>query len=132
MKNCKKIKAALFFAFTSAIILGSCSDSSKTSTSKEVETTTSIDETTTSTNPKTSTKTPTTTKIEETKYLIQWVNYDGTVLDTKTIEEGVVPQYEKETPTKESDNTYNYTFIGWDSEVVAATNDKTYKAEFKE
>jgi len=35
------------------------------------------------------------------------------------------------TPTKESDNTYSYTFKGWDTDVTTVKGDKTYTATFE-
>ena len=63
-------------------------------------------------------------------YTIVFKNYDDTVLSTKTYHYGdtvTVPT----TPTKESDQEYDYEFTGWDSEVTTVTGDKTYKAQFK-
>jgi hypothetical protein len=63
------------------------------------------------------------------KYLIQFKNGD-LVLDTKNIEYGTMPEYLGETPKKASDNTYNYVFKGWDSEISKVSGDKTYNAVF--
>ncbi|MBQ9513713.1 MAG: leucine-rich repeat domain-containing protein, partial [Clostridia bacterium] len=62
-------------------------------------------------------------------YTVIFKNYDNTVLSTKTYHYGesvIVP----ETPSKPTDNTYTYGFIGWDSEVVACNGNKTYIAQF--
>ena len=38
--------------------------------------------------------------------------------------------YNGETPTKDATAQYTYTFDGWDSEIVVANGDKTYKATY--
>ena len=64
-------------------------------------------------------------------YTVTWKNYDDSVLKTDTVEYGTAPTYTGETPIKESDNTYTYTFAGWDKEVVAVAGDATYKATYE-
>ena len=65
-------------------------------------------------------------------YIVKFVNYDGTELQSGEVEEGVMPEYTGATPTKEADAQYTYTFKGWDSEIAAATGDITYTAVFEE
>ena len=63
------------------------------------------------------------------EYTITFVNYDDTELSSKTYHYGdtvEVPQ----TPAKPSDNTYSYTFAGWDKEVTTVTGNTTYKATY--
>ena len=63
-------------------------------------------------------------------YIIKWVNYDGTVLETDTVTEGETPEYNSATPTRDADSQYTYTFTGWDKTVVAAAADATYTAQY--
>ena len=63
-------------------------------------------------------------------YTVKWVNYDGTVLETDTVTEGVTPTYDGATPTRAENDQYTYTFKGWDPEVGAATADATYTATY--
>lgn len=64
-------------------------------------------------------------------YTILWKNYDDATLETdENVALNAVPQYNGATPTKPSDETYNYAFSGWDSEIVAATEDAIYTAQF--
>ena len=63
------------------------------------------------------------------EYTVVFKNADGTVLSTKTYYYGAevaIPN----TPTKASDNTYTYTFAGWDKEVVDCVSDATYTATY--
>ena len=64
-------------------------------------------------------------------YTVTWKNYDGTVLETdEDVENGTIPTYNGETPTKASDDAYYYIFAGWDKEITAVTGDVTYTATF--
>ena len=73
-------------------------------------------------------ETPAETKI----YTVKFVNEDGTELQTATVEEGKTPSYTGETPVKAEDDSYTYTFKGWDPAIAAATADATYKATFEQ
>lgn len=64
------------------------------------------------------------------QYLIQFVNYDESVLQSGNVEHGVKPQYNGETPTKPANPKYTYTFKGWNAEIVVATEPATYTAQF--
>ena len=62
-------------------------------------------------------------------YTVVFKNYNGTVLSTKTYHYGdtvTVPT----TPTKPADNTYTYSFAGWDSNVTGCTGNKVYTATY--
>lgn len=62
-------------------------------------------------------------------YAITWKNGNETLLE-QNVSPNTVPQYTGATPTKPSDETYNYAFSGWDSEIEAATEDAIYTAQF--
>jgi len=67
------------------------------------------------------------------EYTITWKNWDGSVLKIdKNVVEGTTPIYKGTTPTKESTAKYDYTFYGWDPDIVKAKADKTYTACFTE
>ena len=63
-------------------------------------------------------------------YTITWKNDDSSVIDTTTVEYGVVPTHTD--ATKEATAEFTYTFAGWTPEVVAVTGDATYTATFIE
>ena len=63
-------------------------------------------------------------------YTISFINWNDEVLETDTYQYGVTPAYSGDTPVKEGDAQYSYTFDGWDSEIAEVTGDKTYKAVY--
>ncbi len=69
-------------------------------------------------------------KVTKNKYTVTFLNWDGSVLEEKQVEYGVIPAYTKATPTKESDKTYTYEFATWDKDPVAVTGDVTYTAQY--
>lgn len=64
------------------------------------------------------------------QYTIQFINYDGTVLQ-EDIYDHDAPVSPPSNPVKPSDGNYNYTFNGWDKAVTAANADTVYKAQYK-
>ena len=63
------------------------------------------------------------------KYNIKFVNGSIT-LQEGLVEYGQLPTYEGETPTKNSTDEWDYTFIGWDKSFTQVTGDETYTALF--
>ncbi|MBQ3265765.1 MAG: hypothetical protein IJH07_08315, partial [Ruminococcus sp.] len=75
------------------------------------------------------------------KYTIQFVDEDGTELQSSEVEYGAVPVYTSETPTKEATAQYTYAFDGWkdntttygkDDPLPEVTGDQTYTAVYKD
>ena len=58
---------------------------------------------------------------------ITFKDYDGTVLETQQVEKGEVPVFNGDLERK-PDDTYEYTFVSWDKEIVKATKDEVYTA----
>ena len=63
-------------------------------------------------------------------FTITFVNWDGSNLQTTSVTEGEMPQYTGSTPTRPDDEEYTYTFSGWTPQIVAATEDATYTANY--
>ena len=63
-------------------------------------------------------------------YTVKFVNDDGTVLQSETVEYGTMPEYRADVPTKDVDVQYTYTFKSWDTEISLVTGDVTYKATY--
>ena len=64
------------------------------------------------------------------EYTVTFKNYDGTIISTKTYlygKEIIVPSTN---PERTSDETYTYTFKGWDKEVTTCDGDKEYIATY--
>lgn len=66
------------------------------------------------------------------KYTVKWYNYDGTLLETDTdVPYGTKPTYNGATPTKPSDDYYNYGFAGWSPSITEGIQgDKNFTAQF--
>ncbi len=67
---------------------------------------------------------------EAVTYTATFKNYDGTVLETKSVSHGSTPGYTGATPTKPSTAQYSYTFSGWSPSLSAITANTTYTAQF--
>lgn len=67
---------------------------------------------------------------DSTIHTVTWKNYDGTVLDSETYYVNDTPSYKGVTPTKASDDDYNYTFSGWTPAVSPVTADVEYTATY--
>ncbi len=64
-------------------------------------------------------------------YTIIFADEDGTTIKSYTVEYGVVPEYDGETPVKASTRQYKYEFAAWSPAVAQVTDDATYKATYK-
>ena len=64
-------------------------------------------------------------------HLVNFVNADGTVLQSSYVEYGEMPYYDNwETPYLPSTAEYDYEFTGWTPELTAVTADITYTATY--
>ena len=63
-------------------------------------------------------------------FTIHFFDGDSSFLEKQTVKYGEIPVYHGSTPTKKSTGKYSYTFAGWHTEIVAATEDFAYYAVF--
>ncbi len=63
-------------------------------------------------------------------YLITFVNWDGTELQSTQVATGTMPEYNGEMPVRPNDEQYTYIFKGWTPELTEVTADAVYTAEF--
>ncbi|MBE6133451.1 MAG: starch-binding protein [Erysipelotrichaceae bacterium] len=61
-------------------------------------------------------------------YEITWKDYDGSLIDKKSVEYGKTPTCTA--PTRDADDYYNYTFKAWNPSVASVTCDATYTATY--
>ncbi|MBO4454243.1 MAG: starch-binding protein, partial [Paludibacteraceae bacterium] len=67
---------------------------------------------------------------EPTKYTVTFLNWDGTVLDSRLWEEGTTPSYSGATPTRPKSNDTIFVFAGWTPTIVPVTANATYTATY--
>lgn len=68
--------------------------------------------------------------VSSVTYTIIW-EVNGVAVETDTnVPEGTIPVFDGVTPRKNPTAEYEYTFTGWSPEVVAATANQTYVAQF--
>ena len=64
-------------------------------------------------------------------YKAEFLNYDNSLLQLNYYSQGTTPTYTGSTPTRPSDDDYEYEFSGWNPKLGSITNDTTYIAQFK-
>ena len=73
---------------------------------------------------------PGTLTIKPAEYTVQFVNYDGTVLQSSTVAYGQTPEYTGATPKRAGNVRYTYAFKGWTPAIGKVTGDTTYTATY--
>ena len=63
-------------------------------------------------------------------FTIHFFDGDSSFLEKQSVKYGEIPVYHGSIPTKKSTDKYSYTFSGWHTEIVAATEDFAYYAVF--
>lgn len=64
------------------------------------------------------------------EYKVTFVNYDGTEIASYNLHWGDTVTAPAENPTKPEDDTYTYTFAGWDPEIDVVAGEVTYTAQY--
>ena len=65
-------------------------------------------------------------------YKVEYKNFDGTALDTQSVEYGKNARFAKESPKKASDESYDYVFSGWDYPETNIVKDMVLTAQFSQ
>ncbi|MCR5741105.1 MAG: leucine-rich repeat protein [Gammaproteobacteria bacterium] len=142
MKQIKKVFFALIALFLAVVGLSACGRNTTTTNNPITPTTQNGGDKTTTQNGgdktttqnggnKTTTKDPNQNVTTlENKYNITFKDEDGKVLRTLEVNEGAMPSFGAN-PTKESDNTYNYTFKGWSPALEVVSKDAIYTATYE-
>ena len=63
-------------------------------------------------------------------FIIRFVNYDGTLLESKQVNTGEIPAYSGAEPSKPNNAQYTYSFKGWKPAIAKVTEAATYTADF--
>lgn len=71
--------------------------------------------------------------VQVEKFTVMWMNYDGEILQQDNdVVKGTMPSFTKATPTKPSDEYYDYLFDGWTPALSEVTSNRVYLAKFKQ
>ena len=68
---------------------------------------------------------------EPTKYTVNFYNYDNTLLDSVQVEEHGDAVYGGVSPIRPDDDTYTYTFSGWDKSLLDVTENINTTAQYE-
>ena len=68
--------------------------------------------------------------VEPVYYTVVFKNWDGTILQTSSVEEGQTAVYNGSTPARPSDSQYNYTFNGWLPSLGPVNENIEYTAQY--
>ncbi|MBQ7344316.1 MAG: leucine-rich repeat domain-containing protein [Clostridia bacterium] len=60
------------------------------------------------------------------QYTVTFLNYDGSVLASVTVDHGKPAEYPYDTPTREPDGEYAYSFIGWEGGDISKVSCDTF------
>lgn len=72
----------------------------------------------------------TTEEETETTYTVRFLNYNGDVLQSTQVAQGMMPVYTGTQPTRPSDGSKTYVFSGWSPAINPVTGDVDYTAQF--
>ena len=61
---------------------------------------------------------------------VRWVDWDGTLLDSRKVKKNTIPTYEGKNPSRRNDSKYSYTFTGWSPSSYPVEEDTTYVAQY--
>lgn len=64
------------------------------------------------------------------EFKVQYLNYDGSILQETDYNSGDIPSYSGEIPTRPTDEKYSYTFIGWKGAVSTEPKTICYVAQY--
>ena len=64
------------------------------------------------------------------EYTVKFLNYDGSELQVSDWKEGQTPVYSGGTPVKDPTETEEFTFAGWDAEIVPVAGEAVYIATY--
>ena len=68
----------------------------------------------------------------EKRCTVTWNNYDGTVIESYTLNYKSTPKYLGTNPQRAMNDYYTYDFTGWTPEFAPVTRDITYTAQFEQ
>ncbi len=64
-------------------------------------------------------------------YTVTWLDYNGVILEIDSnVKKGSMPSFDKDLPSRESDDQYNYSFKEWLPALTEVTQDVTYRATY--